>query len=110
MNLEKINQRYKKALQLICEMASGLHKFTMSIPADVEQDTDLVISSSLKDIPELIDEIKRWEKKYYDRCDYQLDEFRKDGMITAAKRCVVLTNDCATGYEAVEAIEREFKL
>lgn len=35
---------------------------------------------------------------------------RKDAMIETAKRCVELANDCAAGYEVVEAIEREFKL
>lgn len=58
----------------------------------------------------LIVEINQWRTKFHDRCEIQLDEFRKDGMTDAAERCVELSNDCTTVYEATAAIEREFKL
>jgi len=110
MNLDETNQRYEKALQLIYDLASGKHKFSMSIPANVKCDSDLILSNALKDIPKLIDEVNHLKTKYYDQCDAQIIAFREDATIEATKRCIELTNDCATIYEVVGAIEREFKL
>jgi len=69
----------------------------------LEVSSDMVdwLIAELKDIPELIAEITCWKERYE-------DQHKKAAKI--ADRCVELANDCATGHEVVEAIEREFKL
>jgi hypothetical protein len=41
-----------------------------------------------KIIAGLIAELDEWRTKFHDRCEVQLDEFRKAGMTEAAERCI----------------------
>lgn len=64
----------------------------------------------------MIEEIKQWQQKFHERCDTQLDEFRKCGMTDAVIHCVDIINNEAknvvldrdTVYHLLTAIRKEF--
>ena len=81
-DLDGVKARKKFASLMVSALCSKERDWIMSIPARPEYDPDLVISNSLKDIPELIQEIERLqgeveraqgeEKSAYDNCDSTL--------------------------------------
>ena len=36
----------------------------------------------------ILEELEQWQRNFHERCDVQLDEFRKRGMTEAAERCI----------------------
>lgn len=54
MNLDECMERYRAACKEVSDICTGDRRWTMSIPAQVYSDSDIVISVSLKDIPALV--------------------------------------------------------
>lgn len=59
----------------------------------------------------LISEVEQWQQAFHERCDVQLDEFRKFGMDEAAKRCAeIAENTCLSPKYVAALIRKEFNL
>ncbi len=60
LELDAVQKRYSKATKALGDICLG--KWTMSVPANLEHDQDLIISKSLYDIPVLIAALKEHPK------------------------------------------------
>lgn len=73
-----------------------------------------------EEVERLEKENAEWKQKFHDRCDVQLDEFRKHGMTEASEKCVKICSYAAQHWwtkkghvvaESIEAaIRKEFNL
>lgn len=61
MNLDECMERYQAACKEVSDICTGDRRWTMSIPAQVYSDSDIVISVSLKDIPALVARVNKLE-------------------------------------------------
>ena len=59
----EIEERYRKARQMVSDLCEGRREWIMRIPAEPDYDPDLVIAASLADIPKLLAIIKAMEAK-----------------------------------------------
>ena len=57
-NLAEIEERHKRARQMVSDLCEGRREWIMRIPAEPDYDPDLVIAASLADIPKLIAALK----------------------------------------------------
>ena len=53
----EIEARYKKARSLVSAICRGDARWRMSVPVDRENDSDMVLTASLDDIPKLIEKL-----------------------------------------------------
>jgi hypothetical protein len=56
----------------------------------------------------LITEVEQWQQKYHDRCEVQLDEFRKLGMKEAIEEAVYFVSDELFDPVTANKIEEHF--
>lgn len=56
--LEDMKARADRAHQHVCEIASGDSRWKMSIPANEETDSDLLLAASVTDVPLLVAEVE----------------------------------------------------
>jgi len=50
----EIENRYRKARSMVARLCDGSAEWRMRVPVDRENDTDMVLTASLDDIPKLI--------------------------------------------------------
>ena len=53
----EIEKRYQKARDLVGKLCTREERWTMSIPVNQDRDTDIILASSLEDIPVLIQKL-----------------------------------------------------
>ncbi len=59
LDLKAIKERAEKANDHACDIARGRARWTMRVPADFENDSDLLITSALNDVPLLVAEVEK---------------------------------------------------
>ena len=57
-SLVVIEQCYEKACDEVADLCEGNHQWRMSIPANPDRDSDIIISLALASIPALITEVR----------------------------------------------------
>lgn len=58
LDLDAIERRNDKAHQYIAELCSGNRRWTMTVPVDIERDTDTVLGAALSDNGALVTEVR----------------------------------------------------
>lgn len=62
IDLEAIEERCEVARREINRLCRNINKWTMSIPVR-EDDSDIILTNSLRDVPVLVDAVKRLKRE-----------------------------------------------
>lgn len=56
--LQEIREQFDKAIDLVCDLAAGSARWKMSVPANEDKDTDLILTGALAVAMSLLTEIE----------------------------------------------------
>lgn len=95
VEIEKIKKQAEKADKLVCDLASGDVKWNMRIPADAENDSDLILATSIRNNFTLIEALETSQREA-EGLRENLDKALEDTAVEVLRRAR-LTGDQRTG-------------